>query len=109
MKLTRCITFGVALLLAACGAVTPAVVAPARAQHVACLPTAEADAQLRAQYGAAPAGYGLSGGRLTVLYPARDGSTWTVLVTAPGSGISCMVAAGEHWEAIEPPPEGDPS
>lgn len=40
-----------------------------------------------------------TGGLVEVL-STGDGNTWTIIVTTP-QGMSCLVAAGEGWRAIE--------
>jgi len=85
---------------------------PALAQVTACMPAVAADAQLRAEYGEAPTGRGVAHGRLVLLYTARDGATWTVMLVDPRTGVACAIAEGEGWEPLDPPrpePEGDPS
>ena len=43
------------------------------------------------------AGTTLDGQALIELYLAKDGVTWTVLVTTT-NGITCLIAAGKEWE-----------
>ena len=38
-------------------------------------------------------------GGLIEIYSSEKG-TWTILVTRP-SGITCLVAAGDNWEAVK--------
>lgn len=40
------------------------------------------------------------------IFATSDGATWTMAMSAPG-GMSCVVAAGEHWQESEPPVSGD--
>lgn len=47
-----------------------------------------------------------AGGLVEVL-SAREGGTWTIIVTSPG-GISCLVAAGTDWQSIKTRPPEDP-
>lgn len=77
-----------------------------------CLPAAEADTELRDKYDEAPIGHGVAAGRLVLLYTAADGSSWTVTVLDPRSGLMCILAAGESWEELprpRRPPNGTPS
>jgi len=64
--------------------------------------------QLEASHREAPAARGLTGrGRVVELLTSDSGS-WTIIVTA-ADGTSCLVAAGEAWEALAPPPPGQGS
>jgi hypothetical protein len=50
-----------------------------------------------------PTGLGLqSNGQVLELFVANDGTSWTIVVTRP-DGWSCIVAVGEHWEAVPDP------
>jgi hypothetical protein len=40
-----------------------------------------------------------SGGNVIEVFTARDGKTWTILITHP-DGNSCIVAAGKMWTAV---------
>jgi hypothetical protein len=40
-----------------------------------------------------------NGGLLEVL-TAKDGSTWTIILSTP-QGLTCMTAAGEGWRRAE--------
>ena len=60
-------------------------------------------------YSEAPAGLGVANnGTVIELLTARDGKTWTLLLTTP-DGISCVVAAGEGWENLPQVAAGNPS
>jgi hypothetical protein len=39
---------------------------------------------------------------------AGDAGSFTVLLSGP-SGFSCLIAAGEAWQLVPPPPTGDPT
>ncbi len=53
--------------------------------------------QLGSRYAETQIAMGLaSNGALLELFASGDGTTWTVVVTAPG-GQSCILAAGESW------------
>jgi hypothetical protein len=59
------------------------------------------------EYKESPVGIGLTqSGRVIELLVSRKGS-WTLLATGP-TGMSCLIAAGENWEAMALP-EGDKS
>lgn len=54
------------------------------------------------EYKEAPIGIGLTqNGRVVELLVSRKGS-WTLLATGP-TGMSCLIAAGENWEAMTLP------
>jgi hypothetical protein len=54
------------------------------------------------EYREAPIGIGLTqNGRVVELLVSRKGS-WTLLATGP-TGMSCLIAAGENWEAMTLP------
>ena len=53
--------------------------------------------------------YGLaSNGKLVEVFSSDDGSTWTIVLTAPG-GVSCIIAAGKYWENLPPAEEPGPA
>ncbi len=68
--------------------------------QLACGDRAEVLQHLSEKYQEAPVALGLSssGGVLEVLSSSVSGS-WTILITMP-NGTSCMVAAGENWQAL---------
>lgn len=47
-------------------------------------------------------------GVLLEVFATRDGATWTALITLP-SGESCIVGAGQFWEATPAISLGRPS
>jgi len=56
--------------------------------------------QLEQRYAEAPVGGGLAQtGKLLQVFAAKDGSSWTVILTRP-DGISCIVAAGRQWYTV---------
>jgi hypothetical protein len=60
---------------------------------------------LARQYAEIPVAAGLAHtGKLLQVFAAKDGSSWTVVLTRP-DGVSCIVAAGRYWQ-IEPPKDG---
>lgn len=62
--------------------------------------------QLKGKYAELTKSMGLAAnGSVLEVLTAKTGS-WTVLVTTP-QGVTCLIAAGEHWEDIKPH-EGDP-
>lgn len=83
-------------------AVLAAVLAasPALAQSV-CSTRTEFIDQLAHRFAENPVAMGLAsnGGVVEVL--ASEKGSWTLLVTMP-DGRSCVIAAGENWEALQP-------
>jgi hypothetical protein len=45
-------------------------------------------------------------GAVLETYANPETGTWTITMTTPG-GPTCIVAAGEAWEADEPAPKGE--
>ncbi len=70
------------------------------AQQQACADRAAITKRLGTKYFERPVATGVAnnGGLLEVL-SAKDGSTWSIIVTAP-DGKACMFAVGEHWEML---------
>lgn len=57
--------------------------------------------RLKKVFGEVPVSEGLhSNGSMVVIFSSESG-TWSI-VTARPDGLSCLIATGEHWEAIEP-------
>lgn len=56
---------------------------------------------LSSKYKEAPVAVGVTNtGGLVEVLSTGDGNTWTIIVTTP-QGMSCLVAAGEGWRAVE--------
>jgi hypothetical protein len=50
-----------------------------------------------------PSAVGLqANGHLVEVFVSNDRTSWTIVVTRP-DGWSCIVAVGEHWEALPDP------
>lgn len=65
-------------------------------------------ARLQTKYGETRQGYGLQRGASVVEVFASDATgSWTILLTTP-NGVSCLVAAGEHWAPIATAAAGTP-
>lgn len=63
---------------------------------------------LAREYSEAPRALGLANnGTVMELLSARDGRTWTLLMSRP-DGTSCVVAAGEAWESLPQVASGRP-
>jgi hypothetical protein len=53
------------------------------------------------RFSEAPIAAGLaSNGALIEVLTSGNGSTWTIIVSKP-NGPSCLVAAGESWQALK--------
>ncbi len=61
--------------------------------------------QLEQKYGEVPVAIGVANGALIELLTAKDGMTWTIILTSP-KGISCLIASGEGWRSLAPAPTG---
>jgi hypothetical protein len=85
-------------VLAAAAALTVPAAAMAETP-MACSPRADVLSQLSTKFKESPVAIGLAnnGGLLEVL-TEKDGATWTIIITMP-NGVSCLVAAGEDWQA----------
>jgi len=56
---------------------------------------------IKEKYGETPVAVGVTnGGGLVEVLASKDGETWTIIITTP-QGMSCPVAAGEGWRAID--------
>ena len=83
-------------------------VAPSLAQaNPSCGPRAQVIAPLTGErYQEAPVFQAITAnGALLEVFANADRSTWSIVVNIPG-GPSCLVATGEHWQAINPAEAG---
>jgi len=80
---------------------------PASAQGAPAICTARDGllSQLESQYGEVPVAIGVADGALIELLTAKDGITWTIILTSP-QGRSCLIASGEGWRPLVPAPSG---
>ena len=78
-----------------------AAVAQQTAQN-SCTDRGTAVSHLSKNYQEEPVAMGLasSGGVVEVLTDDK-GSSWSIIVTMP-TGVTCLVASGENWEALQP-------
>jgi len=60
---------------------------------------------LEQKYGEVPVAIGVADGALVELLTAKDGMTWTIILTSP-KGMSCLVASGDGWRLLAPVPTG---
>lgn len=85
--------------------------APPATSQTACGDRAGIVAGLESRFGERPAGVGLaSSGAVVELWRVPEtnpSGAWTLLTTRPG-GLSCVIAVGEAWHTVTPPPKGDP-
>lgn len=72
---------------------------PAYAQAV-CGERAALLKQLNGKYKEAPISMGLAANGSVVEVTRSDQGTWTLLLTNP-AGLTCLMAAGEHWEVLK--------
>lgn len=87
-----------------------ALAGPALAQGMACSDHATLQQRLADTWGESRQSIGLGAdGVVMEMYASEETGTWTLAVTRPG-GPTCIVAAGEHFEAVSealpPPGEG---
>ncbi len=61
--------------------------------------------QLEQKYGEVPMAIGVADGALIELLTAKDGITWTIILTSP-KGMSCLIASGDGWQPLAPAPTG---
>lgn len=97
---------GLALTLLAFGAFSFES-GPAAAQGVptACAKRDALLSQLANRYGEVPVAIGVADGRLVELLTAKDGITWTIILTTP-QGVSCLIASGDGWRPLTPVANG---
>ena len=96
----------VALAVAGLMAATPALANSLDGFQPACHTDAEIKQLLTEQFAEAPAAVGLqSNGALIQVFASKDGMTWTIISTRP-DGVSCIVALGQHWEALQAHADG---
>lgn len=66
-----------------------------------CAPRSEVLQTLQRKYSEAPVALGVThNGGLVEVLSTNGGATWSIIVTTP-QGMSCLVAAGEGWRAME--------
>lgn len=77
--------------------------------RIPCQPRGDVIKYLAGQYGEVPTALGVvNTGALLEVFTAKDGLTWSVVVTSPDGEISCLVAAGEGWRRLEEVKRGEP-
>lgn len=94
-------------LLTACLAV--ALPGPDAAAGPYCADRDDIVRQLEQKYGETRRSLGVSSGKgVFEIYVLDETGSWTIILTNP-RGRSCLMAAGEHWEAVEPEPAKAPA
>jgi hypothetical protein len=79
----------------------PAAGNPLEALQHGCQSRAEIETLLTQNFAEVPTALGLqSNGQLIQVFASKDGTTWTIVATRP-DGLSCIVALGQHWEALQ--------
>jgi hypothetical protein len=82
-------------------AFTLVAAADARAE-IACGERHDVLTKLAEQYKESPVGVGVAtNGGVIELLTTETGATWTIIITVP-SGQTCILAAGEDWQANKP-------
>jgi hypothetical protein len=102
MSRTRYLVTGLVLsVIAAASTASAQTMSPA-----ACADRGQAINHLSVKYSEAPVAMGLAnnGGIVEVL-ASETGKSWSILITMP-NGMTCLIAAGEHWEKLKPQAQG---
>jgi len=84
---------------------SPAAAQAAQAARSFCTERDTLLSQLEHKYGEVPVAIGVADGRLVELLTAKDGITWTIILTSP-QGVSCLIASGDGWRPLTPIPTG---
>lgn len=72
----------------------------AAAQQPACTDRSDVLSHLSSEYSEAPVAMGIANnGGVVEILSSKTGTSWTIILTMP-NGMTCMIAAGEHWESI---------
>lgn len=96
----------VSLLLRAASSV--AAQSPLPAQGSRCHAYADVARQLSAIYHESPVSLGIqSNGDLLLVFNSPTSGSWTIVSTTP-TGLTCILAAGRHWETAAPALLGSP-
>ena len=72
----------------------------AQQQQPACTDRTDVVDHLSQRYSEKPVAMGMAnnGGVIEIL-ASKSGVSWTIILTMP-NGMTCMIAAGENWEAL---------
>lgn len=89
-----------AVLLQALG--SDAAQSPPLVQAGPCHDYAEVARQLSATYHERPVSHGVqSNGNLLLVFNSATSGSWTIISTSP-TGLTCILAVGQHWESTAP-------
>jgi hypothetical protein len=65
-----------------------------------CMARNDVHAQLDRKYAEVPVAVGLAdNGAVLEIFTAKDGATWTVVMSLP-NGMTCLIAAGEAFQTL---------
>ena len=91
--------------MATIAAIMALIAGPAKEAHAgrpSCAPQKKVADHLGERFSEAPVGIGLTAnGHVMQVYSTADGESWTLVSTTP-QGVSCILAAGRHWQPLEP-------
>ena len=99
------------IVAAVLGVLTLAAAVPiagmARAQGAGCAPRDVIVARLAEGYGETRQAIGMAADDTAVeMFASLETGTWTIIVTPPRGGLTCMVASGYAYEAVAEAPAG---
>jgi hypothetical protein len=94
------------LLIAPCAAAVLAAFSFEAAAQQVCTMRADLLKMLDGKYKEWPSGQGLIGDRAMLEVFVSDKGTFTIVSSTP-NGVSCIIAAGNNWEAMERPASAD--
>jgi hypothetical protein len=82
-------------------AVAAAMVAPVAAQTATCADREHVVTQLQARFGETLRGNSLStDNRVMEIYASPNARSWTILVSLPERGLSCLIASGRGADRL---------
>ena len=80
---------------------------PADAQNMLCAQREMVLDELTGRYGEEVRGMGLAHqNRIVEVFVSEETGTWTITVTSP-NGMTCLMAAGQHFATMEPSAAGE--
>jgi len=89
------------------GAAAVGLAASAHARSLPCAAREDVLGRLGREFGEYVVARGLTtSGNLLEIAATADGRTWTIIVSMP-EGATCLVAAGEAWQTVEPRARGE--
>lgn len=96
------------ILLAALTAATSIPIAGTADANAVCKERDSIISVLNQRFGETQRSFGLQSDRRVLEIYASENGSWTALLTLP-DGKSCVVATGEAWNSLPPPPIGEPA